>query len=305
MSPRWPLVIAVLAVPLPAVAERTAPDADAMRILFPYFADEVALQCAREAPMPAKLAVHLKGDAEARLTVTTEATGRFVRCFLKLSNQTHGDGPFDRPPEPFELSLVLTFTPPQRQLENAVDTFIALGCRPRPGDVPKNVTYDVNSNTGGLNVQVTTRPDNIEVDSCLEEKLRDRLTSFGAADWDLTVHSVQALPEPLTSDWLQTLTRDKAPAVATQCAPPTGSVPDVELRVHAQPDDPELSVDVKADGGDEAYRTCVATKLTPVLHDAVAVPRKLPDGTVERYFRIVSDLDTTVSLAGVRARRRP
>jgi hypothetical protein len=149
--------------------------------------------------------------------------------------------------------------------------------------------------------QVTTMPENAEVASCLDEKLRDRLTNFGAADWDLKAHSERALAEPLTSHWLQHIVRDNAPAVATDCAPPTGGVTHIELRVHAHPDDPELAVDVKTDRGGKVYRTCVATKLTPVLHDAVAVPRKLPNGTVERYFRIVSDLDTTVSLdvAGV------
>jgi hypothetical protein len=121
----------------------------------------------------------------------------------------------------------------------------------------------------------------------------------------LKAHGERALAEPLTSDWLQRIVRDKAPAIVTSCASPTGGVTRVELRVHAHPDDPELSVDVKADRGDEAYRTCVTTKLTPVLHDAVAVQRKLPNGTVERYFRIVSDLDTTVSLDGAAARRQP
>ena len=133
MSPRWPLVVvAALAIPRPAVADRTAPDAETMRIMFPIIADEVALQCAHEAPMLAKLAVHLKGDAQSRLTVTTKATGPFARCFIKLSNQTHGDGPFDRPPQPFELSLDLTFTPPQRQLQNAV-------VEVEPGELPVQV----------------------------------------------------------------------------------------------------------------------------------------------------------------------
>lgn len=297
MSSYWPaIIISTLAMAHPAAADRLALDAESTRIMFPIIADGVALRCAHEAPMPAKLAVHLKGDAKSRLTVTTKATGPFARCFIKFSNQTHGEGPFDQPPQPFELSLDLTFTPPQRQLQNAVDVFVALGCQPRPGDVPKSVTYDVNSNASGLSVQVTTTPDNAEVAWCLEEKLRDRLTEFGAADWDLKVHSERTLAEPLTSDWLQHLVRDKAPTVATKCAPPMGGVTHVGLRVHAHPDDPELSVDVKSDRGGRAYRTCVATELTPLLHDAVSVPRKLPNGTVERYFRIVSDLDTTVSL---------
>jgi len=296
MSPRWfVVVVTALTVARLAVADRTAPDGEAMRIMFPVIADELALQCAHKAPMPAKLVVHLKGDARSRLTVTTKATGPFARCFIKLSNQTHGEGPFDRPPEPFELSLDLSFTPPQRQLQNAVDVFIALGCQPRPGAVPKKVTYDVSSDASGLSVRVTTTPDNAEVASCLDEALRARLTHFGAADWELKAHSERALAEPLTSAWLQHIVRDKAPAVAALCAPPPGGVTRVELRVYAHPDDPELSIDVKADRGGSAYRTCVGTRLTPVLHDAVAVPRKLANGMVERYFRIVSNLDTTVT----------
>jgi len=305
MSPRWLLVVVALAVGPAAVADRIAPDADAVRLMFPYLADEVALQCAHEAPMPAKLAVHLAGDARSRITVTTQATGPFADCFIKLSEQTHGGGPFDQRPQPFELSLDLTFTPPQRQLQNAVDTFVALGCQPRPGDVPKSVTYDVNSSARWLSVEVTTTPDNVEVASCLEAKLRERLSHFGPADWDLRVHSELALAAPLTSAWLQKIVRDAAPAVATTCASLVDGATHLELRVHAHPDDTELTVDVKTDRGGEAYRSCIATKLIPVLHDAVAVPRKLSNGTVERYFRIVSDLDTTVSLDETQARRRP
>jgi hypothetical protein len=297
MSQRWPLlVVAALAVARPAVAGNEAFDAESMRLMFPIIADQLALHCAHKAPMPAKLAVHLKSDAQSRITVTTKATGPFARCFIRLSNQTHSEGPFDRPPEPFELSLDLTFTSPQRQLQNALDVFIALGCQPRPGYIPTKVAYDVTSNASGLSVQVTTTPDNAEVADCLDDALRERLAEFGPADWDLKAHSESALAAPLTSDWLQHIVRDKAPAVATNCAPSPGGVTHVELRVHAHPDDPELSVDVKADRGGNAYRNCVASMLTPVLHDAVAVLRKLPDGTVERYFRIVSDLDTTVSL---------
>jgi hypothetical protein len=298
------LVVGALAAARPAVAEVVAPDAEAMRMMFPIIADHIALHCAGEAPIPAKMSVHLAGDAKARLTVTTKATGAFARCFVKVANQSQSTGPFDRPPEPYELSLDLTFTPPQRQLQSALDAFLALGCQPRPGELAKTAIYDVQSNAGGLFIQVATTPDNAEVASCLEDKLRDSLSNFGPADWDLKAHAEQTLVPPLSSDWLKHIVGEKAPAVATACAPPKGGATHLELRVYAHPDDPDLSLDVEADRGDKAYRMCVATKLAPVLRDAISVPRKLSNGTVERYFRIVSELDTTLSLdVGSRAAR--
>jgi hypothetical protein len=66
------------------------------------------------------------------------------------------------------------------------------------------------------------------------------------------------------------------------------------VTIAAQVGDPEFTITVPDRSGSVAE--CVAESLQHKLHDAFAVSRERPDGTLERYFRIDGDVKTSTSL---------
>ncbi len=68
----------------------------------------------------------------------------------------------------------------------------------------------------------------------------------------------------------------------------------VTVKVTARPDDESFTV--TANAGNEAFLTCLRDNLREKLRSQYAVPRKLPDGTFERYFRIDANVDASATV---------
>jgi hypothetical protein len=270
-----------------------APDARDMRHELERSTDWIALECAHDHAMLPELALHVTSNGNGSVTVATTNREPFAACFVKLANKLDpGDGQaYDRSPEVYDFDLVVRPQPPQRQFEGALATIaIPASCTPRPGELAREVAIQADTAKGGLTIQVSTTPDNPDVNACVELDLRDGMRRFASTP-NLHAKRHAALPVQVTPRRLDEALISIGPAAMREC----GARRPVAVTVAAQAGDTELTITFPKRPGSVAE--CLAKRLQDKLQDALAVPRaRRPDGTFERYFRVDGDVKTSTSL---------
>ena len=271
------------------------PDANDMRHELERSTAWIALECSHGHPVLPEIALHVTSDGRGGVTMTTTNREQFAVCFVKLASKVdpgNGHAHMDNPAA-YDFDLVLRPATPQSQFESALTAFaIPMGCTPRPGELAREIAIQADTAREGLTIHASTTPNNVEVNACVEHWLHDDLRRF-ASTTNLHAKRHAALPVRVTPRSLEQAFDSIGLGNVTRECDRAARHP-VVVTIAAQVGDPEFTITVPDRSGSVAE--CVAESLQHKLHDAFAVSRERPDGTLERYFRIDGDVKTSTSL---------
>lgn len=263
------------------------PTADAVRAEIESSKDGITLECAREHAPPSSFRLRIRGDSRGEVHVHARSDDPFVRCFVSKLGDLGSGGAWDEQPRRFRLRMRVDVTPPQEQLDRLLRTLrveeTVTSCIPRPGPMPNRAFFNVRVGERGVLVGARTEPHNAEVERCLRIWLRNALQRFGPGRLRLHGRAPDLeLGRVMSTSRLEQALQSYAPHTATECfehgAPERASV-----RVRAEVDRP-LAIEIE--GGEDAWRECLAAKLDEQLRSNFSVSRQLSDGTYERFFRV-------------------
>jgi hypothetical protein len=260
--------------------------------------EDLTLACARDHEPPDVVLLEIRRDERGRVHIVAAQEDGFAQCFAQKAGVGARDEPArDEPTREFRFSVQLAIELPQLILEQRLGRLNlhrdSTRCIPRPGPVPRVAHIHVLSNAEGLSVAVRTEPANDEVIACLTEYLQQVLRRFGAGRWQLEAQRTVRLRTAMSTPGLRRAVVNYAPGAATYCydedAPST-------LRVRARAVLDAADVELEIDGGSAAFRACLTRRIQARIRSDLLVPRQMPDGSVERFFRIDARAEATVDV---------
>lgn len=277
-----------LAMIQPGYTPRPTPASVREKILFAK--DHIALRCARKHPLMKSLLVVAEVDSRGALRVSTKSKEPFARCFVgNASSVDRGGGAYMGSPREFSIGIDLSFTPPQKQLENGLAKLFP-SCTPRPGALAREATIEITSTREAMTVRAKSKPTNALVEDCLVKEVKGKLAEFGPGEWKLYTKQrlalaprVQLSPESL---------RSYATTHATECMPSPEKGARSTVTVTANPDDPAFTI--VATGSPE-LATCMSEALNKSLMAAFRSSYNNGEKWIG-YFRIDARVKTSVTI---------
>jgi hypothetical protein len=294
--------------------------------------DTWTLQCAREHNPPESVELRFRGDDLGRVSVSVEDdSDGFSRCFRNKIETTDfvngiaiGHTPLINVSGALDRTLNIGIFPPSELVKSRLEKRLLLAsdstCLPRPGAIPKAANVHLVTGFDETSTEVRAEPRNKEVDQCLTRFLEQVLPELeGGGRWDLDLKVRKPLAPSVTDKelkmWVRSnvFTADGSGQVspvfsAARACKNQGEDKTYRVHVEAQPKSQRFEVDV--DGDYAEFQECFVKAFNESAKSVLSVPRQLPDGEVERYFRIdavaqasyevsVSDADPTRCPVGV------
>lgn len=271
------------------------PTAPSVRRVIKAAKDGVTLTCARKHEPPEAIELQVRGDDQGKVTIEHKGNANaFATCFRKeMSKKSQAGGAWDTEPTPFRFSVKLDITPAkklfERRLEHTRFNGATSGCLPRPGAIPKTAKLRIRSNLKGTRVEVHTEPTNEEVQRCLTEYLRKRFPELeGGGRWEIDLRATKTVEPAMTGERL----RNPFPHAAMDCADKEGAPQNLSVKVKANPKTQRFELETES--GDAEYQACLEEKYNERAQSTFSVPRKMPSGKYERYFRIDAAAEATL-----------
>lgn len=257
--------------------------------------NRITIACAAlHAAAQPRVKLQVRGNARGQVTVTAPENTAFAKCIARQAAEAgRGRGAWDEEPRAFAFDMTLSLPSPQDLFAKAVsDPRDFSGCLPRPGPIPREATIRGASTKDGLTVSVQTSPRNEEAEACLADQACRQWGFFKKGVWSLSATRTLAIASQLAPAVKRSLSSLAGSAVA-QCRQ-DGMSGAVTVKVTAQPDDADFTV--IASPGTEPFLSCLRDKLRATLKSRVSVPRSRPDGTVETYVRIDSEVSASATV---------
>src|SRR6185503_2443950 len=159
----------------------------------------------------------------------------------------------------FEATMTFSLPAPQTLLERwlAERTGYGEDFTRRPGAVPASWTVDLVTADDGLSlaIRVARQPHNSEVESCITDYLRPRLTRFR---YHIKLHKQLALAPRVQSKSVENVLRMYGPGYATDCYD-DGAPAKITIAATAKRDDAEVTLTLE--GASASFTTCITDKL--------------------------------------------
>jgi hypothetical protein len=265
------------------------PTRESARAWIDYEREHASLDCARDHEPPRRpFLVMARGDNKGNVTLWSARRDPFVRCFVRM--RIRGGDAYERRPRRFRIVTLVHIEAPQAILQRHLDAIYAgdARCLPRPGPIPRDVVVRVRVGANGVQPEVSTRPQNADVERCLADHVAERLAAFGPGRWRLDATTETTIEPSMSDETLAQRLRSALPGVATDCFA-HGAPKSVSVRVRAERDAEAFDIAVTDDNAD--FRTCVAEGLQAQLRRDFSVTRAEAQG--QKYFRIDADATAT------------
>ena len=255
--------------------------------------DRITIACAALHPAQTKVKLQVRGNNRGVVAVMAPENTGFAKCVAREAAEVSQDrGAWDTEPRPFAYDLTVVLASPQDLFAKAVGEIgQSSSCVPRPGEIPREATIRGTSTKDGLTVTVQTAPRNEEAEACLVEKATQNWRFFAKGVWSLTATVTVPVTSELAAGVKQNLSYWASNAAA-KCRQ-AGMAGLAMIEVRAKPGDEDFTI--TANIPNETFLTCVRDELRAKLRAQYAVPRKLPDGTYERYFRIDANVSASAT----------
>lgn len=266
------------------------PTPESVRAMVVSAKDIIGLTCAQKHAAMKSLMVIVQTDDNGAVNVSTKSSDPFAQCFVqRVSTMDRGGHAFDGNIREFAILIDLSFTPPQKLLEQRLANWYPT-CSPRPGAIPREANIEITSSRESFTVRAKTTPSNALVESCLVKQGMQAFAEFGAGVWKL--HTAKRVVIPPNVVVPPENLKMYAMHQATECQPVPAKGATSTITVTAKPDDRELTITAT---GSPEFSACMSEALNKTLSGSFRA--HYDDGGKQvQYFRVDANVNTSVTI---------